>query len=100
MTSQGNGSAYEVKLSHYLKSVIKELYQQADLQGKGQQFLLSLRAIHDRLRRDARDFGEPLYRLPTLKLMVYQVIVLPVVVTYVVHEEKPLVFLKTVKLLD
>jgi len=32
--------------------------------------------------------------------MVYQVVILPAVVIYVVHEEKPLVFLKSVKLLS
>ncbi len=46
------------------------------------------------------NFGEPLFHLRALKLMVYQVVILPVVVIYVVHEEKPLVFLKSVKLLS
>jgi UDP-N-acetylglucosamine 2-epimerase len=35
-----------------------------------------------------------LYRLPALKLLVYQVVVSGIVVFYGVHEEKPLVFLK------
>src|SRR6266436_5721132 len=83
-----------------LKQTIKQLHQQAAHQGEGKRFLAALRTIHDRLRKDATNFGEPLFHLRALKLMVYQVVILPVVVIYVVHEEKPLVFLKSVKLLS
>jgi len=100
MTSPGNGLVYEVKLSQRTRETIKQLYQQAADQGQGQRFLASLRIIHDRLRIDATNFGEPLYHLRALKLMVYQVVVLPVVVVYVVQEEKTFAFLKSVKMLN
>lgn len=102
MSSQGNGRPlrYDVRCSEKIKATIKQLHQQASEQGKGQQFLDSLRTILDRLQEDPDRLGEPLYRLPALKLLVYQVIVSRVVVDYAVHEEKLLVFLKGVKLLD
>ncbi len=99
MTSPGNGLLYDVKLSNQIKETIKELHGRLAHQSKGQQFLDSLRAIYNRLRQDPTTFGEPLYRLPALKLLVYQVVVSGIVVYYGVHEEEPLVFLKGVQLL-
>jgi hypothetical protein len=99
MTNPENGPVYQVKLSKKIIKVIKELHKQAAQQGQGQRYLASLEAVHHRLQKDPRNFGEPLYRLPALRLLVYQAIVSPVVVHYGVHEEKPLVFLKWVQLL-
>jgi hypothetical protein len=101
MTSQGNGppAVYAVKVSEQLKDTIRRLHEQAAQRGRGQQFLAALRAIHDRLRSDPLRFGEPLFRLPALKLLVFQVIVSPVVVDYAVHEEKRLVLVKGVNVL-
>lgn len=62
-------------------------------------FLAALRTIYERLQKDPMQFGEPLYTLPAMKLLVYQVVVGPVVVDYAVHQGKPLVFLRGVKLL-
>ena len=100
MTNHGNGLIYEVRLSQQIKQKIIDLHQQAILRGEGQRFLDSLRAIHNRLRQDPTNFGEPLYRLPALRLLVYQVVVSRIAVHYGVHEEKPLVFLKGVQLLS
>jgi hypothetical protein len=100
MTPEGNGLVYKVSLSQALKESIKKSYREAALRGTAKQFLEALRIIHHRLRRDAPNFGEPLYHLRALKFVVYQVVVSPVVVVYVVHEEKPLVFLRSVRLLD
>jgi hypothetical protein len=99
MTSHGNGLFYDVRLSKEIKETIKRLHHQAAYESQGHRFLASLRVIYHRLRQDPKNFGEPLYRLPALKLMIYQVVVSPVVVNYGVHEEKPLVFLKGVDLL-
>ncbi len=100
MTTEGNGTVYEVKFSQNIKEIIIRLHLQEAARGKGQRFLEALRIIHHRLQRAALNFGEPLFHLRALKLTVYQAVVTPVVVVYVVHEEKPLVFLKDVKLLD
>ncbi len=100
MTSAGNGLFYQVILFPKLKESIRRSYRKAAKRGKGEQFLEALRTIHHRLGRDAITFGEPLFHFRALKLTVYQAVVKPVVVIYVVHEEKPLVFLRDVKLLD
>ncbi len=99
MTGQGNGFFYEIIVSQPIKQRIKEFHQQAILNGKGHEFLNSLRIIHRRLQQDPTNFGEPVYRLPALRLLIYHVIVSRVVVDYGVNEEKPLVFLKGVQFL-
>jgi hypothetical protein len=44
--------------------------------------------------------GEPIYRLPALRMQVRTIVVRPLVVDFVVCEDQPLVFLKVVSLLS
>jgi hypothetical protein len=99
MSKGGNGQSvpFEVIMSDHTKSGVKALHKQAFQRGKGQQFLLSLRQIIERLHSDPRVFGEALYRLPSLQLTVCQAAISPVVVNYAVHDERPLVFIKGFK---
>ncbi len=98
MTSQKNGepARYEVIVSKQVGSVIKQLHQQAAQRGEGQQFLTALRTIHHRLHEEPQAFGEPLFHLPALKLLIYQAIVAPLVVHYALHQERPLVIVRSV----
>jgi hypothetical protein len=102
MSSQGNGQPgfYEVRLSEQTANGIKQQYMLALELGKGQQFLDALRIIRERLRTNPQQLGEPLFRLPVLKLLVFHGIVNPVVFDYGIHQERPLVFLRGVKLLQ
>jgi hypothetical protein len=102
MSSQGNGEQtfYEVHMSEHDRSLLKQRYLEAAQAGKGNQFLSALRQIAQRLREDPLNFGEPLYRLPGLKLLVRQAAVLPLVVDYTVHETRPLVFVRGFKVLS
>jgi len=67
--------------------------------GKGKLFVQSLRQILAQLRLEPSRFGEPLYSLPALRLTVRQAVVIPLVVYYGVHNEKPLVFVNGFKVL-
>jgi hypothetical protein len=102
MTSHGNGQrrVYQVNLSEQTRAKVKQLYLRVAQAGKGNEFLESLRHIDERLRHDPLDFGEPLFRLPALKLVVYQAAAGRLVVDFAVHEEKPLVFIRTFRLLS
>jgi hypothetical protein len=102
MRSQGNGQPvrYEVRLSQQTKALLKQQHREAAEAGKGKEFLASLRHIIDRLRRDPLEFGDPLYRLPALKLLVCQAIVRPIAVDFAVHEEQPLVFIRRFRFLS
>ena len=82
MTSKGNGQpgAYQVLMSQQTKSALKQHHLDAAHAGRGKKFVASFRQIVERLRTDPLVFGEPQYRLPSLKLLVRQAVVSPIVV--------------------
>ena len=96
MSESGNGDLFHVQASGKILNDLKAIRAHAKKSGKGQRFLTALKAVYDRLQKDPKVFGERLYRLPALRLVVYVGIVNPLVVHYGVHEEKPLVFLRNV----
>jgi hypothetical protein len=61
--------------------------------------MAAAREIGHRLKRDPDDFGEPLYRLPALRLQVRHAVSGPLLIYFAVHEDRPLVFIKQVLLL-
>jgi hypothetical protein len=100
MTSAGDGqqSYFKVSVSGQIKQTIKTLHQKAAARGHGKQFLAAFRAIYQHLRTDPREFGDPLFQLPALKLTVFQAVVAPAVVHYAVHQAMPLVIVRNVRL--
>jgi hypothetical protein len=58
------------------------------------------RSIYSRLSIDPFGFGEPKYRLESLHLAVRLGVVSPLVVSYAVHEERPLDFVRAFSLLS
>ena len=99
---EGSGQPviYKVVVSQRLRTAVREVHAQAAARGRGYEFLDAIRTITKRLQSDPREFGEPLYRLPALGLMVYHVFVSRVAVHFAVHDEKPLVWIRSVKFLD
>ncbi len=58
------------------------------------------REVYEHLRQEPSEYGEPLYRLPALHMQVRCVAVRPLYVDFAVCEDRPLVFIKAVKLLS
>jgi hypothetical protein len=77
-----NGGSYEISHSGAVTKVLRELFRQATREGRAEAFLAALRQIGDRLERSPDRFGEPLYRLPALRLQVRSAVIRPVVVHY------------------
>jgi len=102
MRDQSNGEKvpFAVSMSIQTGETLKQLHVQAVMLGHGQRFLDAFRQILDRLRNSPFTFGEPVYRLPVLYLQVRHAVILPLVVDYAVHEDKPLVFIRGFKLLS
>jgi len=101
MTSHGNGPplVYEIHFSGNAPEQVKQRFHEATKAGKGKRFLRALRTIIEHLRHHPHTFGDPLYRLPALKLLVYHGVVAPLLVDYGVHEEQALVFIRSVRVL-
>jgi hypothetical protein len=95
MTPSASGNPpYTVEYSRVVLEEAKQLMNQAVQEGIGDQVMEAFQRIDDALRADPWLFGEPLYRLRALKLQVRSGMILPVKVSYAVHEERPLVFVR------
>lgn len=100
MSSASSGDyPFHLGFSGVLAEAIRQLQRQASHEGRGKEFLVAIRTVMDRLRQDPREFGEPLYRLSAMRMQVRCVAVRPLYVDFAVCEDRPLVFLKAVKLL-
>jgi hypothetical protein len=98
-SSSAEGGAYEVHNSRAIAQAFLELQAQASLEGRGEELLRATREVYQRLRKDPTEFGEPLYRLTALGMQVRCVVVRPLYVDFAVCEDRPLVFIKAVRLL-
>jgi hypothetical protein len=90
---------YEVHASGVLAERLRQAQRQAKREGRGEQFLAALHQIYRQLQQNPNVFGEPLYRLPGLRMEVRTCLVRPLAVDYAVCEDRPLVFIKAVTLL-
>lgn len=91
---------YYVDASAEMSKRIKHLHQLAIEQDRGELFISSFKEIYSRLHANPFEFGEPLYTLPMLRLEVRTASILPVVVTYGVSKDSPMVVIKDVQLLN
>ena len=66
---------------------------------KGAAVVSAVREIRQRLQANPLDFGDPLYRLPALRMQVRHGTVHPLFINFAVCEDQPLVFIKGVELL-
>jgi hypothetical protein len=92
----GNGKLFQLVTCGSVRQALKELLVRAADLGLDEVVIQAVKQIQRQLTQDPFGFGEPLYRLPNLKMEVRLAIVPPLAVQYAVHQEKPLVYLKTV----
>lgn len=98
--SPESGRPYRVDCSVVMAVRFRKLQQEAKQRGNGDMFLSAMKEIGQRLQNDPLEAGEPLYRLPALRLRIRSIAVRPLVVDYAVSEDQPLVFIKGVRLLS
>jgi hypothetical protein len=99
MTTHGNGPPrlYVVRFVGTAKEQVKQRFREALHKGNEKRYIAALRTIIEQLKRQPVTFGEPLYRLPALQMVVYHAAVAPVAVDYGVHEQQPFVFIRGVQ---
>jgi hypothetical protein len=98
--SEPNGPPeFKVVLAHYLKQHADQLHDVAEEHGLGARFIEALKIVDEALRRDPRHFGDPVFRLPALKLTIYIRAVFPLAVDYGVHDKLALVILRGFRLM-
>jgi hypothetical protein len=91
---------YEIHNSGAITRAFLRLQMQASREGRGQELLAAARQIAERLQKNPLELGEPLYRLPVLRMQVRCVAVRPLYMDFAVCEDRPLVIIKAVRLLS
>jgi hypothetical protein len=100
MPSSSNGERqYRLALSGEIAKSLGRFQYQESLEGRGEQFLQALRTVIEGLVHHPRKLGEPLYHLNALRLQVRSVAVSPLLIHFAIHDDYPLVFIKSVALL-
>src|ERR1700736_5303637 len=91
-TPNGSAAHFRVVYSEAVRIALRDLLAKARAIGKLDEVAAAARGIHGHLQPQPFVFGEPLYTLPNLTLLARQGSVRPLVVTYVVDEERRLVY--------
>jgi hypothetical protein len=99
-SAEGPFPLYDVHLAGQIIKRLKRLQRQATGEDRGEDFLAAVREVFRRLRLEPTTLGEPLYRLPVMRMQIRTVAVRPLVVDFGVCEDRALVFIKGVKLLS
>jgi hypothetical protein len=101
MSERGNGARrYAVHCSGAVTAAIRRAHRKAMRRGQGPALTQALSQIVDRLAMAPLRVGEPLYRLHQLRMQVRTIAVRPIAVDFAVCEDRPLVFIKGIRLLS
>jgi hypothetical protein len=99
MNRPDNGG-YRVDCSVVVLDALRKLQRQATRGGRGQAFISAFRRIIQSIRSRPNTVGEPMYRLPSLRLRIRMIVVSPLVIEYGVSETHPFVYIRSGKLLS
>jgi len=94
------GQPYQVQGSGVIAQALRQIQRRAAREGRGEEVLSAFRHIAHQLQHDPGNLGEPLYRLPALRMQIRSVAIRPLVVDFGVCEDRPVVLLRAVKLLS
>jgi hypothetical protein len=101
MSSAESGSGrYEVKLADVIVQTLRRQARNAAQTGQEEALLSAFRQVIERLREAPHDFGEPLYRLPALRMLLCHGVLRPLAVDFGICEDRPLVFIRGIRLLS
>lgn len=100
MDYPGGDPRFEVYCSGAIAKSIEEVHQQALDEGRGQAMVDAFTLAVQRLQQDPNNFGEALFRLPALRMIVRTAVVLPIAIDFAVCVDRPMVFIKGVQLLS
>jgi hypothetical protein len=96
-----NGSGqFHIDLAPTISARVKALHHAAVAGGRGVEFRAAFRRLLDRLRVDALTYGEPVYPLRALGLIVRKAVEPPIAVHYTVHPQRRVVWFSAIDVLD
>jgi hypothetical protein len=93
-----NGKGFSVHHSAAVGNELKQLIQNAS-PSRRKLIAAAFRRILQMLRNDPMRTGEALFRLPSLRMQIRTVVLIPLVIDFAVCEDRPFVFIRAGKLL-
>jgi hypothetical protein len=81
-TASNGDDAFRLEFSGVIADTIRRLQRRASREGRGKEFLSAIRKIAKRLRTKPATFGEPVYRLPNLRMQIRSAVVGPIYVDF------------------
>ena len=97
--STNGGRRHEVHCSGVIAESLRQLQRKASRKTGSMAIARAFRRIVQRLERNPYAVGEPFYRLHVLRMQVRTCALRPLLVDFAICEDRPLVFIKGVKLL-
>jgi hypothetical protein len=91
-----HGDNFEIIISPKIAQQVRGLHRRAAREGVGRAFVTTFQTLVFRLRSAPDDFGEPMYRLPALRMQIRCAVVPPLIVHFGVCEDRPTVYVKGV----
>jgi hypothetical protein len=95
MTPSGEPPPFRVTSSELLRKQLLRWGEVAKRIGLGEEYAAAIRRIYDRLSNDPVGWGDPLFPLRQLKLIVYRGFDPVMYVSYGVHAQERVVFLRS-----
>lgn len=92
-----SGEQFNVHISAHTLSQLRDLQRRAARSGRGRDMVAAFRTVVTRLKNEPWDFGEPMYRLPALRLQVRCAVVPPLIIHFGVCEDRATVYVKGVE---
>jgi hypothetical protein len=92
------GQTFQIEMSGVVKERILKLQEQASNEGRGEKFITTMESVIKKIEHHARSAGEPLYRLPALRMQIRLIAQYPLIIYYAASEDRPVVYIKTVVL--
>jgi hypothetical protein len=101
MADPRNGhQRYEIHHSKVIDDWLRQLHRIARHRGQGKVFRTAFKQIVHALQLNPWKAGEPLYRLPGMRLRVRTIVIAPLAIDFGVSEDHPHVYIKSARLLS
>jgi hypothetical protein len=98
MYSVGNGQHYQISFFGTLAQELKKLKKRANAAGLGSAYVAALEYAIFRMQHDPWGFGELKALLQHARLHIHVAVIKPLIIEFGIHEDKPIVLIKSVRL--
>ena len=95
--TNGSGRRYTVGVPERIRDQLRDIADRAVARGQGDRVTAAYAEILTRLRQQPREYGEPMYHLRKMRMMVRNVAVDPLYIEFGVHDDQSQVVIRRVR---